>query len=120
MGLYWTYILENSVAMAGKKIEVKPKTSILGTTLEKVGMKAEVAIALQVNGSRQICIAFLKTLGHTPAVRSRQPAWLRFQILRGTIFRYGKSLTVKNLCVCKYMHVVCVFKEVHERSVQMI
>lgn len=91
MGLYWTYILENSVTMAGKKIEVKLKTSILCTILEKAGMKAEVAIALQVNGNRQICTAFLKTLGHTLEVRSRQPAHLRFQILRGTIFRYCKS-----------------------------
>lgn len=103
--------MENSVTMAGKKIEIKLKTSTLGTTLEKAGTKAEVAIALQVNGSRQICIAFLKTSGRTQVVRSRRPASLPFQILRGTIFRYCKSLTLKNLCVCMYAHgVLCLRK----------
>lgn len=72
--------------MAGKRIEVNPKTSVLGTIPEK-GTKVGVAIALQVNRSRQTCIAFLKTSGHTLAVRSRQPASLRSQILRGTVFR---------------------------------
>lgn len=101
IGLYWACILENSVAMAGKKIEVKLKTSILGTILEKPEMRAEVATALQVNASQQNCITFLKTSGRTPVVRSRnftsrQPVLLHFQILRETSFRCCENLTLKN------------------------
>lgn len=99
------------MAMAGKKIEVKLKTSISGTIPEKAGMRAEVAIALQVDPSRQICITFPKILGRTPVVRSRnftsrQLESLPFQILRGTRFRYCENVTLKSVC----MHVLTLVK----------
>ena len=64
-------ILERRAAMAGKRIKVELKTSILGIILKEVEMKAVVVIALRVNMSRPIYITFLKTFGHIPAVRSR-------------------------------------------------
>ena len=65
------YILERKVAMAGKTIKIKLTTSILGTILTKLEMKAEVVTVLQVIMNRPIYITFLKTLGHIPMVRSR-------------------------------------------------
>lgn len=65
------YILERKVAMAGKTIKIKLTTSILGTILTKLEMKAEVVTVLQVIMNRPIYITFLKTLGHIPVVRSR-------------------------------------------------
>lgn len=68
---FGTYMLERKVAMIGKTIKVKMKTSILGAILKKAEMKVEVVIVLQANMNRQIYITFLKTLGHTAMVRSR-------------------------------------------------
>lgn len=40
------YILERKAAMAGRRIRLKLKASILGTILKKVEMKVEVVIVL--------------------------------------------------------------------------
>lgn len=64
-------ILERKLAMAGKRVKVRLETSILDIILKEVKMKAEVVTVLRVNTNRLIYITFLKTLGLTPKVRSR-------------------------------------------------
>ena len=64
-------MLERKSAIAGKRIRVRPKSSILGIILKEVKTKAEVVIVLLVNTNRLIYITFLKTLGRTAKVRSR-------------------------------------------------
>lgn len=65
------YMLEKKLAMVGRRLRVRLRTTILGTIPKKVEMKAEVVIALRVNMNRLIYTTFLKTLGHILLVRSR-------------------------------------------------